>query len=546
VNLSGQCTRFLGLILAMAALLAEASRPARAFVVNVGDVLVASYDTWTVVRLDPRTGEQVVFGTFLHPMDVALRSSGVLYIGEFYGDIQMLDVAAETVTPMVLTGDLPTEIWGLTIGPNGRLYVTGKDLGDVDSVFEVNLDTGASTLITQGNLLSGVAGVTTLDSTHLVVSCALANRLVSISLVDHAQSTIISGGLVDSPYDVAVYGSKLFTGAYDSKWLLEVSGGNATVRASLLGSPWGIDVDSHGTIAVGVKAVGGGVQLLDQSGNSLGSYASADIGWAAGLEIAKHAVLGPPSITTQPQSQTVNQGDNVTFAVVASGSPPFSYQWYFNQTQAIPWGVTSTLTITNVQPANAGSYSVVVHNGFSVTSSNAWLTVNRLPVPAAPVLERAASLGAKRRVADFLGADPDGDPVSLTAAGPTSIHGGTVQVTHGWVAYTPPAGWTTGDAFSFTVSDGQGGIASGTASVVVPTDDLPTENLITEPAGGNATRLRGDGIPGRTYALEYSESLEFPNWQRLAVLVADSHGSFAYVDAPAAGAPPRFYRAVEP
>src|SRR5205085_9259809 len=36
------------------------------------------------------------------------------------------------------------------------------------------------------------------------------------------------------------------------------------------------------------------------------------------------------SITTQPQSQTAFVGSTVFFNVVAGGTPPFSYQWFFN------------------------------------------------------------------------------------------------------------------------------------------------------------------------------------------------------------------------
>src|SRR5438067_1782701 len=41
-------------------------------------------------------------------------------------------------------------------------------------------------------------------------------------------------------------------------------------------------------------------------------------------------VVPPPDITTQPQSQTVNQGQTAAFSVVASSSASMSYQWYFN------------------------------------------------------------------------------------------------------------------------------------------------------------------------------------------------------------------------
>src|SRR5205085_2517470 len=38
----------------------------------------------------------------------------------------------------------------------------------------------------------------------------------------------------------------------------------------------------------------------------------------------------PPSITTQPASQSVTPGSDVTLSVIASGSTPFTYQWRKN------------------------------------------------------------------------------------------------------------------------------------------------------------------------------------------------------------------------
>ncbi|MBI5773296.1 MAG: immunoglobulin domain-containing protein [Verrucomicrobia bacterium] len=87
-------------------------------------------------------------------------------------------------------------------------------------------------------------------------------------------------------------------------------------------------------------------------------------------------VLMPPSITTAPTGQAALVGTVARFTVVAAGIPPPSYQWRRNGTNL--GGVTSTtLTISNVQPVNAGSYEVVVTNAVgSVTSAPpAMLTV---------------------------------------------------------------------------------------------------------------------------------------------------------------------------
>ena len=86
-------------------------------------------------------------------------------------------------------------------------------------------------------------------------------------------------------------------------------------------------------------------------------------------------VLAPPSIATQPQSQTNNQGNAATFSVVASGARPLIYQWRFNGAN-IAGATWSSYTRNNIQPADAGSYSVFITNRVgSVTSSNAVLTV---------------------------------------------------------------------------------------------------------------------------------------------------------------------------
>lgn len=91
--------------------------------------------------------------------------------------------------------------------------------------------------------------------------------------------------------------------------------------------------------------------------------------------VAMVTVIVPPSIQSQPNSQTVNQGQNANFSVTASGSPPLSYQWNFNNSP-LSGATSSSLLLTNADPTQAGSYSVVVTNaGGSATSQVATLTV---------------------------------------------------------------------------------------------------------------------------------------------------------------------------
>jgi uncharacterized repeat protein (TIGR01451 family) len=82
-----------------------------------------------------------------------------------------------------------------------------------------------------------------------------------------------------------------------------------------------------------------------------------------------------PAITAQPASQTANAGTSVTFQVAAGGTAPLDYQWLFDGTN-LAGAVNAALMLTNVQVAEAGTYTVLVTNAYGrVFSSNAVLTV---------------------------------------------------------------------------------------------------------------------------------------------------------------------------
>jgi hypothetical protein len=86
-------------------------------------------------------------------------------------------------------------------------------------------------------------------------------------------------------------------------------------------------------------------------------------------------VVLSPVIQNQPQSEVILAGSSAIFSVTATSPSALTYQWIFNGTD-IADATDSTLTITNAQPAQAGTYSVLVRNSDqSVTSTNAVLTV---------------------------------------------------------------------------------------------------------------------------------------------------------------------------
>jgi len=179
--------------------------------------------------------------------------------------------------------------------------------------------------------------------------------------------------------------------------------------------------------------------------------------------------LPMPVVTLQPASQRVAVGGTATFNVAASGSPPFLYQWHRNGMD-IPGATAATLTITNVQSADAGSYAARVANlTGSVTSSNALLQVNHPPVVFSQAVTVAEDLPLS---ITLLAADPDGDP--LTYAFLTPPAHGALSGTAPNVTYQALPNYNGPDSFAFRVSDGALDSALATVSItVLPVNDPP-------------------------------------------------------------------------
>jgi hypothetical protein len=98
------------------------------------------------------------------------------------------------------------------------------------------------------------------------------------------------------------------------------------------------------------------------------------VGWAGEL----------PSVQAQVPSRSVFEGGTVSFPVVATGSPPLTYQWYFKN-QPVAEATNRVLVITNATQQTEGEYLVVITNAFGeVRSLPASLVVH--PIPNVPQL----------------------------------------------------------------------------------------------------------------------------------------------------------------
>ena len=94
----------------------------------------------------------------------------------------------------------------------------------------------------------------------------------------------------------------------------------------------------------------------------------SDMGAYGGEEPGAGVPPSPPVIITQPQNETVFLGQDVTFEVEAVGYDLY-YQWYFGSTE-LTGETTDTLTLTNVDYADAGNYYCVVSNIYDVVNSS--------------------------------------------------------------------------------------------------------------------------------------------------------------------------------
>jgi hypothetical protein len=114
-----------------------------------------------------------------------------------------------------------------------------------------------------------------------------------------------------------------------------------------------------------------------------GTYTVVVIG-VCGAPVTNSAVLSVnQNVSVAAMANATNNiGTSVTFTAVASGAGPFSYQW-FKGAMALIGKTNSTLTLSNLQPGDGGTYSVSVIGtcGQAATSATV-LTINQPPTVA--------------------------------------------------------------------------------------------------------------------------------------------------------------------
>jgi len=299
-------------------------------------------------------------------------------------------------------------------------------------------------------------------------TAVVTNSTGSLTSAVAVLSVLVAPGFASPPQALTVVAgttasfSATVTGSTPLTYQWKYNGGNLSNGGRISGAT------TSALSITSVQASDAGNYSLTAS-NAIGSLTSS----AAVL-----TVNGPPVVTSPPASQSVIAGNNALFTVAATGTAPLSYQWQFNG-GPVGGATTTSLTIAGAQPANQGSYTVVVTNSAgAVTSAVAVLTVLLPPSITAQPTSLTNNIGT---TAGF----------SLTATGTSPLNYqwrlNGVNLANGTriSGATGPAitisGIQSADGGSYTAVVGNS--AGSVTSVVATLTVLTPPSITTPPAG---------------------------------------------------------------
>jgi Proprotein convertase P-domain/Subtilase family/Immunoglobulin domain len=231
--------------------------------------------------------------------------------------------------------------------------------------------------------------------------------------------------------------------------------------------------------------------------NAYGSVTSAPVSLA---------VVVPPNIIVEPMDLVVSNGEPALLSVVAEGSDPLSYQWYFDGTNALAAGTDALLVVSNATAADTGSYQVVVSNPYgSITSAPALLTIVTPPI----ITSQPQNVTCIEGSTVFLTVAATGDlPLTYQwQLGCTSPISGVTATSFKLKAVTPADSGT----YCVVVSNPFGRAVSQPAVVRV----LVKPALISLGQSGGVVSLRFTTVSNLLYSVDYSDELGPPVWSPL-------------------------------
>ncbi len=264
---------------------------------------------------------------------------------------------------------------GLTQGADGNLYGTTEYGGanGLGTVFRLTYAGALTTLysFTQqigafpGGLVEGLAG--NFYGPTISGGTDLDGTVFSLNPLGLVQTLFTFDGL-----DGAKPNSPFVLGD-DGNWY------GTTAEGGALGQGTVFRFNPRGLVSADLISFNGTNGALPASGMVAGRdgnlYGTTSAGGADGFGEIYQLTGFAPVILTPPLNQKWASNATAQFSVVAGGSAPLSYQWFFDSTNIIPGATNASLVVTHERLANSGAYTVVVSNAFGITNAEAVLSV---------------------------------------------------------------------------------------------------------------------------------------------------------------------------
>jgi CshA-type fibril repeat protein len=229
------------------------------------------------------------------------------------------------------------------------------------------------------------------------------------------------------------------------------------------------------------------------TGNSTINYTVQDNNGTPSAPAAINITVNPPVNTppvANPDSQTTASNTQISFNITNNDTDS---DGNINPTTVdldpdSPGQQTSRIIpgVGSYNVDNTGLVTFVPETGFTGNSTINYTVQDNNGTPSAPAainitvnapgnqppnaVDDSATTGFNTPITlNVLGndTDPEGNSLSIADIQQDTDNGGQVVIENGQLIYTPPAGFTGNDSFSYTISDGQGGTDTATVTITV-------------------------------------------------------------------------------
>ncbi|WP_339833380.1 S-layer homology domain-containing protein [Paenibacillus sp. FSL R7-0272] len=393
--------------------LGEFNNPRAVAVDSSGNVYVADSGNHRIQKLTLSTntwgewkkvggGTGTSLGEFNTPYGVAVDSSGNVYVADSANHrMQKLDIPSSAIIDFASTAKTSTTAsfsWTAASGATGLIIEQSPAGANTWTTTTIGAIATNSTTAT----VTGLSAATAYDFRLVVSGGANAGNSNTVSVTTDNVPTYTIAEIADQTATELTAGYS--SGTQDTKTITitKTGTGDLTNVATALSGTNATDfvITQPGTTTLNSGTTSTTFTVKAKDSLAAGTYTAAVTVYADSMTNVTFAVtqtVNPapvaPSITSQPGNKTVTAGQTATFSITASGDAPLSYQWKkdgnaLTDGENISGATAATLSISNTQSGDAGSYTVVVTNAAGNASSNAaTLTVNALTNAATPSID---------------------------------------------------------------------------------------------------------------------------------------------------------------